>query len=168
MKKINDKMYKQKIKKEYKYPSEMPIYKITYDLLGRCARIKKTMNKLYRYDFGERLVNYSFDCLECLDDIYYDHNERIKMIKKYIATIDKIENVIKICIDSKTIGDVAINENDYIVIMPILANAKRQSIGWLYSMLPKDKQNPEFNIECSIEERYPLEVALYSHPHAES
>lgn len=132
-------------KKEYKYPSEMPIYRKMTQVFVMISKIKMKMNKCFRYDIGQEMTKLCLEMFSVLKDMKIAPEDQYKNIRKFLCLYDSLQVLVKTGAQELSEYNI-ISEDDYILLIPELASIERQALGWMKSIKPTSIQDesPEF------------------------
>ncbi len=106
---------------------ELPVYKVSYELLLYSFKLMKNLTREYKYTIGEKLKN---EIMDLLMNVY-----RANKIKNNSIKIEKVENALEnievIRLLFRLLHDLhEINMKEHIKVNVDIENVRRQLIGW--------------------------------------
>lgn len=124
----------------------MPIHKVTNELLIAMMKTMRHMDRDYKHTIGQHMIMITLEMLAKLRIARDIPSKRLDCIIDYLGLYDNLQVLLKDCVDDEHLGLKVIRQDDYIQIIPKLASAERQAVGWLRTLEnPNDSTTyPEF------------------------
>lgn len=106
---------------------ELPVYKVSYDLLLYSFKLIKNLTRDYKYTIGEKVKN---EITDLLMNVYRANKTKLK-IKKLEKVEMAIENIEVIRLLVRLLYDLhEINLKNYVKVNVDIENVRRQLSGW--------------------------------------
>ena len=107
---------------------QLPIYKISYDILVRIMQLVKHFSREYKYTLGEKIQKEAIELIIC---IYRANNKE----RRDLAIQDMLEHIQLLGLFLRISHDLKlISMEHYAQIVEMIDNVSRQSQGWLNSI----------------------------------
>jgi len=121
----------------------LPVFKVSYDLLRRIYRICSTMERCFRFTLGERLQN---DAIEILKNIYRANNdyEKAPYIKAAREHLEVVRLLLRVAHEEKQIS-----MKHYVEVCDLVESISKQLAAWQKSLgLSKEQGFKKKRMSC--------------------
>ncbi len=123
------------IKKAVAKYKHLPIYKLTYELLGRVIRVVKKFPRDHKHTLGEKI---KVEIIEIVVLVYRANasHSRVLIIEKLIESLEVVGLLMRASYDLRIIS-----QKDYASLIEMTESIGRQAMGWKKSEFKKEGKN---------------------------